>query len=373
MKLSCTQENLNQAVNIASRFVGTRVTLPVLSNILLKTEEGRLKISSTDLEMGLSTWVGAKIDEEGAITLPGRLLQEYISSNTDQTIEISTNGADAGFKSPHFQAEIKGIEAEEFPSIPEVKEEIETKIEKNELKSAILQTTFAASPEETRPALTGVLLRLKGEKGKFVATDSYRLCEKEVKLLSPPKGPLGGNKDKEIIIPSRTLMEVGRLLDQTTEPVEIKIGENQIQFNLGETELISRLIEGSFPDYQTIIPKDFVASAILPKNEFLNATRLAGLFAREQGGNIKIKLEKSKVILAAISPQIGTSTNEIEGETKGEEIEVAFNVKYLLDVLGVLSGDKVELSLAGKLAPGKITTEKDQGFLYLMMPLRQEE
>jgi len=370
MKISCTQENLTKGLGIVGHMVSPRTTLPVLNNILLKVEKGRLNLSATDLEIGINTWIGAKVDKEGAITCPARLLYEYISTNTDKTINLEIKDQALRLESEHFKANIKGIEASEFPLIPEVKNGSKIVARGADFRDGILKTVFACAPDETRPVLAGVYLKTGSGKLKMVATDSYRLAEKTLNLdFSSP-----ADKQVNIIVPGRTMTEIGRLLDEEVEKVEIMVGENQVQFKLGPTNLVSRLVEGSFPDYEQIIPTGIKTKIMVKNNQFQNAIKMASFFAREAANNIKLQLKKPKKLnIIAVSPQIGDNVSEQEVEFSGEELEIAFNAKFILDVLPVLGAEELTLELAGSLSPGIIRPNKDKNYLYIIMPLRMDE
>lgn len=368
MKVSCTQENLTRGLNIVGRLVGTRATLPVLNNILIKTQSGRLTLAATDLEIGISTWIGAKVDKDGAVTCPARLLSEYTTTNTDKNISIELKDTTLHLDSEHFKANIKGIDASEFPLIPEVKEGETVEIGGEDLKNGIMKTAFASALDETRPVLAGVCLKIGNGKMKMVATDSYRLAEKTINLLSKD------NKEKNIIVPQRTMVEIGRLLDESVDKVTMKVGENQVHFKLGPTEVISRLVEGSFPDYEQIIPTNIKTKIEVNTAAFLNAIKMASFFAREAANNIKLSLKKPKGLkISAVSPQLGDNVSELEAGLSGDEIEIAFNAKFVLDVLQIVDSEKISLQLAGPLSAGIIKPLKDPNYLYIIMPLRMEE
>lgn len=367
MKVSCTQENLNRGLGIVSHMVGTRTTLPVLNNILLKTEKGRLKLAATDLEIGISTWIGGKVVKDGAVTCPARLISEFVTTNTDKTINLELKDATLNLASEHFKANIKGIEATEFPLIPEVKSGLTIEVGAADLREAIMKTVFAAAIDETRPVLAGVYMIVAKNKLKLVATDSYRLAEKTI-----PLGKDGGNTS--FIVPARTLSEIGRLIDESVEKVEILVGENQVEFKLGPTEVVSRLIEGSFPDYEQIIPTNIKTKIVLNTTQFSSAIKMASFFARETANNIKIKVKKPKTIqVLAVSPQMGDNISDLEAGFEGEETEIAFNAKFILDCLAVVGSENVDLELSGALAPGMIRPAKNKNYLYIIMPLRMEE
>lgn len=368
MQVSCTQENLARGLMIVGRSVGVRTTLPVLNNILIKTEKGRLKLSATDLEIGIHTWIGAKVDKEGAITIPAKLLVDYINTNHDKTIELSLKDLTLQLKSEHFKANIKGIDATEFPLIPEVKKTQDLEISGSKFHNAITKTLIATALDESRPVLAGVLFKAKGDTLKMAATDSYRLAQQIIIL----------NKkiDTEInfIVPQKTMAEIGRILTDSIETVKISAGENQVEFRIGETVLVSRLIEGSFPDYEQILPKNVSTTIQVKTSLFANAIKMASFFAKESANNIKLKVDlPDKIAVFAVSPHLGDNISEMTGKITGEKMEIAFNARFLADVLSVINSENITLELNGNLAPGVIKPESDSNYLYVIMPLRVEE
>lgn len=368
MKLSCIKENLQESINIVGRIVSPRGTLPVLNNILLQTDLGRVKLSATDLEIGINTWVGAKIDKEGSITIPARLITDFINTNDDKKINLSLENTTLTLESEKHKAHIKGIEASEFPLIPEVKKGLSIEINAQDLKKSIAEISFAAAIDETRPVLTGILIKIKGKEMKMVATDSYRLAEKTINLGSSQE------KNIDLIIPHRTMNELARIIPASEEKIELRIGENQILFNFTNTQLVSRLIEGNFPDYEQIIPRKSQTKAIINKNNFANAIKMASLFARESANNIRLKIDpKGKVEIIAVSQQVGDNISHIEAKATGETVEIAFNSKFILDVLAVIQDEEVILETSDKLSPGMIKPSKDKNYIYIIMPLRVEE
>jgi DNA polymerase-3 subunit beta len=368
MKLSCTQENLSKGLSIVSRSVGTRATLPVLNNILLQTDKGRLKLSATDLEIGIHTWVGAKVDVDGGITVPARLLSDFINNNTDKTIDLELKDTTLKLSSERFKANINGIEASEFPLIPEVKKSVEIDLARAELISAINKTIIATAMDESRPVLAGVYFFNKNELMKVVATDSYRLAEQTIILPAKPE------KDFGFIVPQRTIAELGRILGSAGEKVKILPSENQVEFVMEDTILVSRLIEGTFPDYAQIIPKESKTTMEVATSEFNNAIKMASLFARESANNIKLRITApDKIEVLATSSHIGDNISTSTGLVKGDSIEVAFNAKFILDCLAVIGSERVTLDLLSNMAAGVLRGNKDKNYLYVIMPLRIDE
>jgi len=380
MKLSCTQENLSRGLGLVGRSVGTRATLPVLNNILLQTDKGRLKLSATDLEIGIHTWIGAKVDVDGGITIPARLLMDYVNNNTDKTINLELKESTLHLESEHFKANIKGIEASEFPLIPEVSKNVSITVSSAEFSKAINRTVIATALDESRPVLAGVYFynckAISAERSshndvmKAVATDSYRLAEQTIAIN---KGT-SELKDFAFIVPQRTVSELGRIITDKAEKIQIYPGENQVEFMIEETILVSRLIEGTFPDYAQIIPKSTTTKAEIATPEFNNAIKMASLFARESANNIKLKITSpDKLEVLATSAHIGDNVSQISANVTGDNLEIAFNAKFIMDCLAVIDSDKVNLELSNTLSPGLLKSPKDPNYLYVIMPLRVDE
>jgi DNA polymerase-3 subunit beta len=364
MKIECTQDNLRKGLSLVSKMIGTKTTLPVLANVLLKTENGRLKLSATNLEIGISTFIGGKVSQEGAITLPARLLSDFMATNTDKNITLNVKDEEATITSSHYTASIKGIVASEFPTIPEISREVELEISAPELREAILKTAFAAATEETRPILAGILMRVKKGALHLVATDSFRLAERKIILSNK------NIKELDVVVPARTMVEVARLLEEGGEVVNIRVGDNQIAFSFDETYLVSRIVEGAYPDYEQIIPKTSEIKAVAPREELANAIKMSNLFARDAAGHIKIRPQK--IELLASSPQLGENKSVVNGAVTGGELDIAFNARYILDALQVIPYEKVELGFIGKLNPCVLRAPLDKNYLYIIMPLRVE-
>ena len=366
MKIECTQSNLHRGLSLVSRMVGTRTTLPVLANILLKTEKGRLRLSATDLEIGISTYLGGKVDKEGQITLPARLLYEFVSTNTDDVVNLELKGTDVILKSKHYTATIKGIEASEFPAIPDITPDFEAEVNTFDFRTAITQTVFAAALDETRPILSGVLIKINGDELKMAATDSFRLSEKTLRLNKKVE------KKTEVVIPARTMVEMVRLLETGPENMRLRIGENQVAFTIGDVYMVSRILEGAFPDYEQIIPKDLPVKSSVQREELLGAMKMSALFARDSANNIKVNISSKEIVILAISPQMGENKAKVNAQTTGGEIDISFNARYILDALQAMTGKQTELYFAGKLSPCIIKDPADKSYLCIVMPLRVE-
>lgn len=367
MKVSVTQANLHKALSVVGKIVGSRSTLPVLSNVLLATDANRLKLSSTNLEIGINTWIGAKVEETGSLTIPARLFSDYVSSLGEGNILLDQEKQTLSVKNQQTESHINGIEAKEFPSIPSFKKTAALKIEANQLKGALAQVVGAASFDDTRPILNGVYFMSEKTTLVVAATDSYRLAEKTLTLAKAPKEQL------KIIVPARTAQELLRMLDTESGDVELVSEENQVMFRFGDTELISRLIDGEYPNYQQLIPEDVLTTIEIPTKELQNNTKLAALFARESGGSVTLSADAKgqKLELKATASQVGDSTSSIAVKITGEDAVVALNSRYLLDALNSIQSEVLKVEITGKVNPCLLRpVTKQDDYLHLIMPLR---
>jgi DNA polymerase-3 subunit beta len=368
MEIICLQENLKKGINIISNIIGKNLTLPILNNILLTVEKKRLRLISTDLEIAITHWTSGKVKKEGEITIPAKLLSEFINNLPNKKIEIKTKDNSLQIKCENFKSIIKGIDSKEFPIIPEIKGESIIKIKALELRQAFSQVVNFTSLSDIRPEISGVLINFNSKEIKFVATDSFRLGEKILFL----KGNRSRVK-KSVIIPLRTVQELIRILGEQDkeEVVEILIEQNQILFKTLDSRLISRLIEGTYPNYEQLISKQFETNLILDKNEFLNTVKISSLFSSKINDlRLKVVPKKSLVEVFAQDAEIGENISELKGEIKGKEIEIIFNHKYLLDGLNNISSNKVILGLNGEASPGILKPVGDLSFIYVIMPIK---
>ena len=374
MKLSCLQENLNRGLNVVGRAVATRSTLPITNNILLATDESRLKLVATNLEMAISCWIGAKIEEEGAITVPAKLLTEFISSLPSDKINISLSPKTKTLelKCARFEARISGIDAKDFPPIPKVDEGITTKIEVEALRQGTNHVVFAAATEESRPVLTGVNAQFNGDLLTLAAADGFRLAVYKLPLATPVEQPA------EVIIPGRTLAELGRLITDQEEAVEITVNPNKSQaiFRLKNIELVSQLVQGTFPNYTQLIPQSYNSRMIVSVADFLRATKTASIFARDGSGIVRLvitpgssELTAGKLTVSARSEEIGDDVGEIDATVEGEEAKIAFNGKYLTDVLNVLEEAQVALETTNPSSPGVLRPVGTDSYIHVIMPM----
>ncbi len=373
MKLSCLQENLNRGLSIVGRAVAARTTLSITSNVLLTTDQSRLKLVATNLEMAISCWIGAKVEEEGTITVPARLLTDFIGSLPAEKVDIGllpqTNTL--GLKCARFEARISGVDAKDFPPIPNVDEGTTTKVEVEALRQGISQVVFAAASEESRPVLTGVNAEFEGNLLTLAAADGFRLAVYKLPISEPV------SQKTEVIIPSRTLAEIHRLTIDQEEAVEITVNPNKSQamFRLKNTELVSQLIQGAFPNYAQLIPQSYNTRAVISVADFLRATKTASIFARDGSGIIRLVVTPgdgatpAKVTVSARSEEIGDDVGEIDAMVEGEETKIAFNGKYLSDMLSVLRETQVALEVTNPSSPGVLRPVGADNYIHVVMPM----
>lgn len=366
MKLSCLQENLSKGLGIVGRAVATRTTLPITNNVLLTTEGARLKLAATNLEIAISCWLGAMVEQEGAITLPARLLTEFVNSLPIDRIDLSLSHHTLELKCARFEARISGIDAEDFPPIPNIGDGIAYKIDPEALRLAISQVVFATASEDTRPVLTGVCCEFEGDTLTLAAADGFRLAVHKAPLAIPAEE--GG----EIIIPGRSLSEVSRLLADQEEAVEIAVNPNksQVLFRLKDVEIVSQLIQGTFPNYKQLIPQSYSTRAVVSTAEFLRATRTACIFARDGSGIVRLQINpEGKMSISARSEQIGDNVGEVDAKVEGEVAKIAFNGRYVMDVLSVLHEGEISLETTTPSSPGLIRPIGSDNYVHVVMPM----
>ena len=370
MEIKCEKSDLEKKVQITARAVSARSTLPILNNLLIDTREDSLYLAATDLEIGIKTAVSAQITATGATTLPAKLFSDIISSLPEGEVIINTDEKHIStIQCCRSNYTLHGMDATEFPllQMPEVAEGgVCFEISQRSLQLLIKQTIFAASTDEARAILTGALFGIDNDSVKLVATDTHRLAIKSAMLERP-------TQNINIIVPARALSELSRLFGAEEDAIlKISCSENQILFQVAQTSLLSRLIEGQFPAYEKVIPTEFSSRLTLNKEEFLRALRRASVLAREDVNKVVLKADAGTLQITAESPEVGKSHEELQITLEGNPIEIAFNAKYLIDALAVIDADEVYFELQGALQPGvvKYTKEPDYDYVYVVMPMQ---
>ncbi len=368
MKIKCRQKDLAFALNLVNRAVSPNTTLPVLNNILIKAQGKHLYFSATNLEVAMTYFIEVEVLNEGAVTIPAKLITNYVALLNDEEVEIKLEDRlNLSLKTPLSHTKIKGIDPQEFPVIPEVEKGVSFVLNSSALAEAIQTTAFAASINVSRPVLTGILV--KGEKSELVmvATDSYRLSEKILFLKKPLPEPL------EYIIPAKTVLELGKILVLFgEEEVGVQITRNQVLFSIGNLRIISRLIEGIFPDYKKIIPASSKTTIKVGVQDFVIEVKKVSLFVQETNHNIKVSVTNNgKLVISTDETQIGEGTAEVDVSIEGENNKVALNAQYLLDALAHLEDSDLILKIDNKLAPVTMSPAKrDSGYTHIIMPLK---
>ena len=379
MRISCLQENLTRGLGVVGRAVASRATLPVTQNVLLTTDGGMLRLSATNLEISMTTWIGAMVEEEGSVTVPARLLTEFVNSLGSDRIDIEMEPGSRvlQIKSGRSQANINGTDASEFPPIPTIEDAVVAQVQPSALRTAIARVAFAAASEESRPVLTGVEVKLREGTFTMAAADGFRLAVHHGELSqSIPE-------EMSVIIPARTMNELQRLLGDNSDPVDIMLTpqKGQVMFRLqgGDTvELVSQLLQGTFPNYDQLIPQGYTTRAILDLQETLRAARTAAIFARDGSNIVRMHVQPhdgeeesgGRMVISAKSEEVGDNEDVVDvAELEGEEGKIAFNSRYLLDVLSVLERGRVAIETTTSSSPGVFKPTDSDDYVHVVMPM----
>jgi DNA polymerase-3 subunit beta len=373
VKLTCLQENLAKGISIVSRVVSTRAVLPVLSNILLATDDGRLKLAATDLSTSITCWIGAKVEEEGEITVPARLLSDFVSTLPSAQIQMDlvTRTKSLRLKCAQFEADVHGIDAQDFPLIPSDVTDHKIEIPPDVLRQMVEQVTLAAAPsEEGRLVLTGTLAEFQGSQLTMVSADGFRLSLRRAQLSEEVPEPL------EVIIPARALRELARVSVEEKDPIEIIVtpNRNQVLFRLSNIEIVSQLIEGKFPDYNQIIPSSYGTRVVVNTHDLMRAFRISVLFSRDVANIVRLEMLPGSELTPGrltveSTAEVGQNVGELDATVEGEQMEIAFNGRYLIDMLNVIGTDQVALEATNPSRPGILKPVGDENLVYVIMPM----
>ena len=373
MNISCLQENLSKGLSIVGRAVAVRSTLPQTSHVLIATDNGRLKLAATNLEIAITSWIGAKIEEEGAITVPARLLGDFVNSLPNERIEMSLapRARQLRILCARNEATVAGMDASDFPPIPAIREGVSLALDPLSLHTAINQVEFAAASDDTRPVLTGIHFLREARNLTLAAADGFRLAVHTLSLEQE------ASERSEVIIPARAMREVNRLLADEEEPIEMTINSSrsQVLFRLKNVELVAQLVQGTFPNYSQLIPQTHTCRAVIDLAEFLRETRIAAIFARDGSGIIRLEmtpgeeLSPGKLVISARAEELGDNRGEIDASVEGEASKVAFNSRYLQDVLQVLDCSQVALETSGPSSPGVLRPVGQDNYVHVVMPM----
>lgn len=363
MKLTVTQENLNRALQVVGRVASGKTPLPILNNILFRTDKNRLLLAATNLELAITQHVGSKIEKEGTITVPARLMSEFVANLPKGNVELEVEDTKMHIVCGAYKSTINGMASDEFPELPAIEEKQAVAIPLADLKRAIQQTVIVASTDDTRPILTGIYCHSHEGSLYFAGTDGYRLAERKL---------VATTQDISAVIPVSTMNDILRVMNDDITEVKLVFGDSQVRVLLDDIEVTSRLIDGQFPNYRELIPKDSDSVVQLPRDEFSRITKVASLFARESGGSVTLnaQAEAKKISIHSVASQLGENTSEAEADVTADG-QVALNSRYLLEALSCIDGKQVAFRFSGKLAPCILTAADDNAdYQHVIMPLK---
>lgn len=367
MKIICSKENLLYGVQTVQKAVSNKNPLPILSGIHLKTQGNNLIFTATDLEIGIECIIPVTVLEEGSVVIPAKYIIEIARKLPDTKIEILVNNENNLTTIKYGQSEfnIVGSNGDEFPVLPDIESDFNYALSIDLFKNMIRQVVFATSVDDNRPIFTGALLDIEDDNIVLVATDTHRLAFRKGKINFEEN-----NNQVSVVIPGRTLNEISKLANSSDEKIFITITENQILFKLTDVCLVSRLIDGNYPNYKQVIPNDFTTKLRVKTRELLEAVERASLLAKEGSNIVKINIEENKLIINLNSPDVGRIHEEISIYNQGENNLIAFNSKYIIDVLKVIDAEEIYIEMSGSLSPGVITPVDNENYLYLILPVR---
>lgn len=374
MKFISLQENLKRGLNIVGHITTKNINLPILNNILVKVENGNIELVSTNLEIGITHQLRGKIEDDGQFTVDSKLITEYVNLlSGGEKVRAEEKDGELKIECGNYKTKIKGESAKEFPLIPMIAKNNYYSCQTEDIKKALNSVIFAVSNSENRIELTGVLFSFSKAKLNIVATDSYRLAEREISINNN-----GAPDESRIIVPAKTAQEFLRILNsldsadmEAAQEVRIHLSDNQVLFTVDSVDLISRLISGNYPDYQQIIPTKSQTSVMVDRQELIRAIKAAALFSKTGINDVSLKFSNGKVLVSAFSGSSGESEINIESEVEGEDNEITANYRYLIDGLNNIEGNRVKVLVLNSNTPCLLKPEKDYGYLYIVMPIRQ--
>ena len=375
MKIFSLQENLKQGLALVSHVAGKNINLPILNNVLIKAGAGKIRLMATNLEIGIISTGRGKIETEGAFTVNAKIISDCVGLLSNKKIELNQTNNDLAVSCENYQVKIKGQSAEEFPLIPEVDRKNYFSAQAGAVKGAISQVIFATLLSEARLELSGVLFVFSGNSLTIVATDSYRLAEKKIQIKS------NNEEEKRVIVPAKTLQELLRVLsvnlddevEENNKEIKFYLSDNQILFIYGSTELVSRLVEGQYPDYQQIIPTTSKTKIIIDRQELIRAVKIASLFSKTgiNDINLDFPLSKNQVVVSSISGQTGENITKLEAKVTGDENSLVVNYRYLLEGLSNVEKEMIKIEVIDGNTPCLVRPEQDESYLYIIMPIKQ--
>lgn len=377
MKFSSLQENLKNALQVTGHLSGKNINLPILNNVLVEAKEGEIKFIATDLEIGVVSQVRGKIEKEGAFTVDARIISEYISLLPNKKVDIELKENELLIKSENYKTNIKGMAADDYPLIPYIEKKESYRVDIGDFKKALNQIVFAVSNSETRMELTGVLFNFNDNNLILASTDSFRLAEKRIKV----KNESTDKTEKNIIIPVKTVQEIMKIIsvvknenfEEKNSNIEFFLSENQVLITIGNTELVSRLIEGVYPDYHQIIPQKSETVVLINRIELIRAIKAASIFSKSGSNDVNLDFPsgKNQVVISSSSGQSGDNITELEAVVNGQDNGILVNYRYLLDGLNAIDKENVKIEITNSNTPCLIRGEGDEDYLYIVMPIKQ--
>ncbi len=382
MKLSCLQENLTRGLATVGRAVANRSTLPITQNVLLKTDQGMLMLSATNLEIAITTWIGAMIEEEGAITVPHRLLADLVNSLPSDRIDLDLQGPDedgaaTGGSVLHLSCgrsvtHMNGADAADFPPVPKVDSGLSTEIDPSIMRTGIALVAFSAASDESRPVLTGVELKLHESSVVMAAADGFRLAVYSSQIAQQME------EEVKVIVPARTMLEVQRLVSDQSAPIRITLSPEggQVMFKFENVELVSQLLQGTFPNYDQLIPERYETRAVMELDDLKRATQSAAVFARDGSNIVRLEMQPAEssegglLKVSARSEEVGDNLDELDIEQmEGQDAKIAFNVRYLQEIVNVLGRGKVAIEVTNSSSPGVFRSADSDSYVHVVMPM----
>ncbi len=369
MKVSLLTESLQKKLPFLFHAISSRSQLPILLHFLLETRGDKLYVTATDLEIGIETTIPATIEEEGGVAVPARLFVELISSLPNGKVVLDTKGTTLDIATSKTKSDLMTIGKEEFPVLYEDKGVLIAQVNPEVFQKSISRVVFASSTDTTRPSLSGLLMQRKGSSFLLAATDGYRLSlQQNISNNTESKE----EQTQSLLIPARVIREAMALKEDGDIQICVAKHNNQILFFQNETVLVGRLIEAEFPKYEKIIPSGFSTKVYFDREELQKAVKMTAIFARDAGNIIKFTLKEGLIIVSANTSSVGENMVEVEAKIDGEEKEIAFNARYLLDLFSNISDDEMILEMSGSLQPGVFKLVNDPSFLHLIMPIRTQ-
>jgi DNA polymerase-3 subunit beta len=374
MKFSCNQDTFSKYLNIMSRVVSNKPGLPILNNVYFEATKGKLVMKTTDLELSISTWIGADVENDGKITLPAKQLSEFVNSVPQEKIDVTVERQNFNISTSNNSASFNTMPPDDFPNIPSVekKEEPFLQINSADFLLAVNRVAFAAATDDIKPVLTGVKIEIKDNgTASFVATDGLRLSKQDITIEK-------GIKNKDFLVPVRALLELSYIVNEVGEEAGSMVSlfliedKNQVMFRVGDIDIISRLIDGEFPEYEQIIPTGYKTKCNVDREEFLNSLKIVNIIARSVLGNkmvLQIQSKENRISLSAVQSDLGKNESNFECKVEGDNLKIAFSSKLLSDILNHIDSEKILFECSEAIRPGVFKIDDDNNFIHLVMPM----